>query len=421
MAANIDKSKRDFLAMGCFGCLLAGSQCGDALAAAGAGEKRGLFSGKVLNPCFDGLPARLRDHAFTQRAFEGLRAEKVWDVHAHLLGNGDSGSGCKISPKLESLLYPLQFLQKKFFLNGACVDEKRGQVDVDYVARLQRLMADFPVGYKLMLLAFDRAHAVDGALLAEDSAFYVPNQYCAKVVGETTTRFAYAASIHPYREDAVDALNTAVLSGAKAIKWLPSAMGIDPANPRCDAFYQAAVKHNIPIISHAGQERAVKGVHAQQFGNPLRLQRALDRGVKVIVAHCASMGEDADESGTMVESFSLFEKMMAIKSHEGQLFGDVSAITQTNRAPYLARVLGHADWQTRLLNGSDYPLPGVVPLFNIGKLVGNGWLRADVAVHLTAVREYNPLLFDFLLKRHLRVNGAKFEAPVFETARIFGG
>jgi uncharacterized protein len=415
----MNTSKRDFLKMGCFSCLLVGSTCGDALATTPTAPKRGLFSGAVLNACEVGLPPALRDHPFTQSAFEGLQADKVWDVHAHLLGNGDSGSGCKISPKLESLLYPLQFLQKKFFLNGACVDETRGRVDLDYVARLQTLMADFPAGYKLMLLAFDHAHTVDGTQLANDSAFYVPNKYCAKVASASATRFAFAASIHPYREDAAEALGLAVAQGAKAIKWLPSAMGIDPANPRCDAFYQAAVKHNIPIISHAGQERAVKGVHAQQFGNPLRLQRALDLGVKVIVAHCASMGEDADESGTMVESFSLFEKMMVIKSHEGQLFGDVSAITQTNRAPYLKRIMRHGEWQTRLLNGSDYPLPGVIPLFDVGKLVSNGWLRADVAVHLTAVREYNALLFDFLLKRHLRINGARFEAPVFETARVF--
>ena len=406
--------------MGCFSCLLVGAGCADANANAQVQtQARGLFTGNVLNACKQGLPANLRDHAFTRRAFEGLQADKVWDVHAHLLGNGDSGSGCQISPKLESLLYPMQFLQKKFFLNGACVDENLKRVDLDYVARLQLLMADFPAGYKLMLLAFEHAHAVDGAQLIKESAFYVPNEYCAKVASASAARFAFAASIHPYREDAAQALGDAVARGAKAVKWLPSAMGIDPANPRCDAFYQTAVKLNIPIISHAGQERAVKGVHAQQFGNPLRLRRALDQGVKVIVAHCASMGEDADESGTIVESFSLFEKMMAVKSHEGQLFGDVSAITQTNRAVYLPRILGHRDWQTRLLNGSDYPLPGVIPLFNVGKLVSNGWLAADVAAHVTAVREYNPLLFDFLLKRHLRVSGAKFEAPVFETARIF--
>ena len=51
---------------------------------------------------------------------------------------------------------------------------------------------------------------------------------------------------------------------------------------------------NLPLISHAGLERAVLGREAHDFGNPLRLRRALDAGVRVVVAHCASLGEDRD-------------------------------------------------------------------------------------------------------------------------------
>ena len=39
--------------------------------------------------------------------------------------------------------------------------------------------------------------------------------------------------------DAVAALEQAVRDGARAVKWLPSAMGIDPASSRCDPFFQA--------------------------------------------------------------------------------------------------------------------------------------------------------------------------------------
>ena len=43
------------------------------------------------------------------------------------------------------------------------------------------------------------------------------------------------------------------------------------------------------------------------FGNPLRLRRALDAGVRVVVAHCASMGQDRDldrgAAGPLVDSF----------------------------------------------------------------------------------------------------------------------
>ena len=68
-------------------------------------------------------------------------------------------------------------------------------------------------------------------------------------------------------------------------------MGIDPQSPRCDRFYAALAAANLPIISHAGRELAVAGGN-QDFGNPLRLRHALDHGVRVVLAHCASDGDD---------------------------------------------------------------------------------------------------------------------------------
>ena len=35
------------------------------------------------------------------------------------------------------------------------------------------------------------------------------------------------------------------------------------------------------------------------------------------------------------------------------------------------------------------------------------------------IREYNPLLFDFVLKRHLRSNGKALSNSVFETRKFF--
>jgi len=280
-------------------------------------------------------------------------------------------------------------------------------------------MNEFPPGFRSMLLAFDEAHAANGMPMKGATAFHVPDRYAAQVAEHQSDRFLWVASIHPYRTDAVDALAEAVRGGACAIKWLPSAMGIDPLAPQCDAFYAALAKHDLPLISHAGHERAIKGAHQQHFGNPLRLRRGLEHGVRVVVAHCASMGEDLDAQGRTVESFSLFEQMMAEKRYQGRLYGDISALPQTNRAPYLERILAHPAWQGRLLNGSDYPLPGVMPLFSVAELVNRGWLGKDVGDHVRRVREYNPLIFDFLVKRHLRINGSRFDNQVFETARIF--
>ena len=125
------------------------------------------------------------------------------------------------------------------------------------------------------------------------------------------------------------------------------------------------------------------GREAHDFGNPLRLRRALDAGVRVVVAHCASMGEDRDldrgANGPYVESFSLFVRLMDEK-YEKRLFGDISAMTQVNRAgPALARVIESERWHARLLNGSDYPLPGVMPIFSVDYLVSLGLIAGSAA------------------------------------------
>jgi mannonate dehydratase len=179
---------------------------------------------------------------------------------------------------------------------------------------------------------------------------------------------------------------------------------------------------NLPLISHAGVERAVLGREAHDFGNPLRLRRALDAGVRVVTAHCASLGQDRDldRGGAMVESFSLFERMMSQPQYEKNLFADISAMTQVNRAgPHLAAVIERSEWHARLLNGSDYPLPGVMPIFSVDYLASLKLVDEKAAPILKEIRLHNPLLYDFVLKRHLRSRGKAFAARVFETRKFF--
>ncbi len=377
----------------------------------------------LLNPCKVQLPDRLRQHELTRAAWDGLDASQVWDVHAHLLGDGKSGSGCWISPKMDSIFYPQQFLQRKFFENGACASDDDGGLDDSYLARLANLIDEFPPGAGMMLFAFDHTHNANGVKDLSRAAFHVPDRYALNIAKRFPTRFRAVASVHPYREDALEALAHAKREGAIAVKWLPSAMGIDPASASCDKFYEALKTHNLPLITHAGQERAVRGAHVQHFGNPLRLRRALDHGVTVVVAHCASMGEDRDldrgPNGAYVSCFKLFERLMDDKRYEKNLLADISATPQTNRAAVLEQIIERDHWHPRLLNGTDYPLPGVVPLFSVDGLVERGWLKIDEANVIKEIREYNPVLFDFVLKRTLRVNGKRLSNNVFETARHF--
>ncbi len=379
----------------------------------------------LMNACRTGLPAALRTHALVQAAWAGLSPSKVWDVHAHLLGDGKSGSGCWINPHMQSIFYPEQYLQRKFIVNGACVDDGAASLDEDYVARLAQLIGEFPSGAGMLLFAFDHTYTETGKADLPRAAFHVPDRHAAAIAGRFPDRFRWVASIHPYRPDAIEALDHAVQGGAVAVKWLPSAMGIDPASPRCNDFYTALAKYDLPLITHAGQERAVKGAHQQHFGNPLRLRRALDHGVRVVMAHCASMGQDRDlDSGRggkaiEVESFALFERLMRERHYEGRLFADISAMPQLNRADYLAKIIVREEWHARLLNGSDYPLPGVIPLFSVDALVEKGWLQKAEGSVLKQIREYNPLMFDFALKRSLRVDGRKLGDSIFETRAFF--
>jgi predicted TIM-barrel fold metal-dependent hydrolase len=357
-------------------------------------------------------------------AWDGLDASQVWDAHSHLIGTGDSSSGIYINPRMESALNPQHYARRLFFLNGGCAyDGPGGSVDRAYVRRLLNVMDGMRRGAKMLLFAFDRAYGADGRRDDERTAFYIPDGYVREVAREHARYFEWVCSIHPYRADAVEALERAKAEGARAVKWLPAAMGIDPASPRCDRFYEAAARLRMPIVSHAGLERAVLGGE-QSHGNPLRLRRALDAGVRMVVAHCASMGTDADldkgPNGPQVDSFELFARLMDNPRYGKNLFGDISAMTQVNRAgPALVKVIERADWHPRLLNGSDYPLPGIMPLFSVDYLQSLKLVQPSAAPVLKEIRSHNPLLFDFVLKRHLRSNGKALSKSIFETQKFF--
>lgn len=392
-------------------------------AAATATAWRGWPEQGFINPCGAALPPALANHELVRAAWEDIDPAEVWDCHAHLVGTGDSGSGVWISPKMQSPLHPVQYAQRHFYLNAGCTHDAPGRIDQSYVERMHNLLDGMRPGVKLLLLAFDFTHRSDATPWTDATTFHTPNAYAARVARAHPRHFEWAASVHPYRADCIEALESAARDGARAVKWLPAAMNIDPASPQCDRFYAALKRLDLPLITHGGMERAVHAGN-QDLGNPLRLRRALEHGIRVVVAHCASIGTDRDldrgANGPLLPSFALFTRLMDEHRHEGRLFGELSAMTQLNRAgPALATVVRRSDWHHRLLNGSDYPLPGIMPLYSVDAMVELKFIRPVLAPVLTAVRRHNPLLFDFVLKRHLEVGGRRLARGVFETRSFF--
>lgn len=406
----MNRSRRRLLAAACGAAALGG--CSFTL-------EHGLF-----NPCLQSLPTDPASEDVIRTAWDGIDAAQVWDCHAHLVGEGDSGSAIWLNPASRSPAWPRLYAQRVFYLNAACAQGGEGTIDDALVERMKRLLDGMRPGAKVILLALDWHHAEDGEPLQQASAFSVPDEYAMAVARRHPRHFEWAASIHPYRRDCLTALRAARTNGARAIKWLPPIMGIDPGSPRCDAFYAELARLDLPLITHGGGEGAAGFGDRQHLGNPLRLRRALEHGVRIVVAHCATLGEDRDldqgEHGPYVESFALFARLMDDPRYGARLHGDLSAVAQVNRARNgLARLLQREEWHARLFNGSDYPLPGVVPLHSMSQLVQLGLLEPALAPALARIRDYNPLLFDFVLKRHLRSGTARFAKRVFETRRFF--
>jgi mannonate dehydratase len=165
----------------------------------------------------------------------------------------------------------------------------------------------------------------------------------------------------------------------------------------------------------------VPGAGRDEFGNPLLARVPLEAGVRVVMAHCASLGHalDTDKpSAPRVPAFDLFARLMDERAHEALLLGDLSAVQQINRKAGVVRTLiERDDWHGRLLHGSDYPLPGIPVLTRPQRLADAGLLDAAAVPVLVQIREHNPLLFDFVLKRSLRAGGRAWPAAVFETRR----
>lgn len=342
------------------------------------------------------------DQQYADEMLAGLKLDAIWDMHVHIVGLGAGGTGIYVHPEMTSGWHPMRSLQFDVYREIAGIQSEE-TADADYIRTLMQLHRLTNPAGKFLMMAFDYAVDEKGDEQPERSTFFVPNRYAAELAAAHTELEAIA-SIHPYRKDAVERLEEAAKAGAVAVKWLPNAMGMDPASPLCDEFYDAMERLNLPLISHAGHEYAVDGSAWQELGNPLRLRRALEHGVRVIVAHCASYGSSDDlDRGGRAPSFDLFTRMFEEESWGDQLLGDFSVITALNRSGRpLRTILERRDWHRRLVHGSDWPLPAIGPAISLRQLKFNGYLDENALDRLSSIRNANPMLFDLLLKRALR-------------------
>lgn len=360
-----------------------------------------------------------------KRSYEDIDPEQLIDHHTHIAGLGVGDSGAFINPKMRTWRHPFHRLKFKVYMSSAAVSDER-QADKEFVERLASLVQHIPQHGRHRLLAFDKNYQRDGSVNLNKTEFYVPNAYVFQLAERYPDLFVPNISVNPYRPDALRELERWASRGARVVKWLPNAMGIDPSDPACDSFYKKMKELDLILLSHGGEEKAVEAEEDQKLGNPLLLRRALDHGVKVIVAHCAGLGsnEDLDDpERKSVPNFDLFMRLMDDKKYEGLVFGEISAMTQFNRVGKpLTTILTRSDWHGRLVNGSDYPLPAVNILIRTKPLQKLAYLTAAECESLKEIYQFNPLLFDFVLKRTIKVPGTdrRLPASVFMTNSALG-
>ena len=356
--------------------------------------------------------------ALIKDAFKNIDSSKLIDYHSHLVGLGKGNTGLFVNPEMHSCLHPYKRMKFHIYMSGSGIKNIE-KADQQYITRMTDMISHIENAGKYHILAFDKNYRRNGNVDLTLTEFYVPNEYVFKIAKKYPDYFIPTISINPYRKDALIELEKWAKKGARFIKWLPNSMGINPSDKKIEPYYRMMKKYNMVLLSHAGEEAAVDAKEAQKLGNPLLLRKPLDMGVKVIVAHCASLGKniDSEKPGNReVENFDLFMRLMDEKKYDGLLFGDISAITQANRLSHpLKTIILRRDLHHRLVNGSDYPLPAINIVIRTRSLLKEGFINKKEREFLNEIFDYNPLLFDFVVKRIVKAPGTnkKLSASIF--------
>jgi predicted TIM-barrel fold metal-dependent hydrolase len=270
----------------------------------------------------------------------------VIDIHCHTAGIGAGNSGCFISRAMQRS-WKTRFYFKSFGVSEA---ELQREGDVLILRRLSERLAAASRVQAAVVLALDGVVDSRGELDRDRTEIYIPNDYLAAQCRQYHN-LLFGASINPLRRDALDRLDAVVADGAVLVKWLPSIQGADPADPKLVPIYRRLAELRLPLLTHTGTEASFTRAD-NTLADPARLRLALEQGVTVIAAHCASNGKNCGEQN--------LQRLLPLFDEFPNLYADMSALTLANRLGHLQRILRHAVLHDRLLYGSDMPLPATV-------------------------------------------------------------
>ncbi len=326
----------------------------------------------------------------------------VIDIHVHFGAPHDEESGCYWSKKFtQTAAYYAMLLMARSLFKKINISQIRKQ--------LLNMIDGSKYVDQCVLLALDQVYDSQGNLHQEWTHLYVPNRYLAALAAENN-HILFGASVHPYRKDWSDELETCLAQKAVLCKWIPSSQQIDPSHPSCVPFYKKLADIQLPLLCHVGPEYTIPTSDNlyHEFNNPKYLRVALDLGVTVILAHCGMPyfgWLDEDYQDDFREFLRLFEES---EKNDWQLYADLSAICSPLRTQYLKIIKERLEKipVTRLLFGSDYPVPLSEFSFHQSPHFFS-WLR-----HVLRVA----LMKNYLDKNYLLIKEMQFGDSVFTNA-----
>ncbi len=262
---------------------------------------------------------------------------KTLDLHVHLFGLGDSGSGCRMSKAISNGRL-FGYLKSMLKLNDPSntLDEQYEQVLANQIAA-----SDLT---KAAVLAQDAVYDSNGKPDWEATSFYVPNKYLFEVTARHAELMVPCPSINPNRVDAIDELNRCHQLGAPMLKIHPPTQNVDLLDPKHLPFFRRCQELGMIVLVHTGHEHSAP-IFSKELAAPRKLRSCLEEGCTVVACHAGS--------GWFTDRPDYLGEFLALINRFPNLWGDTAVLGTAMRFADFGRLLeAGAMVRDRLLHGS---------------------------------------------------------------------
>jgi predicted TIM-barrel fold metal-dependent hydrolase len=212
---------------------------------------------------------------------------------------------------------------------------------------------------KIALFGIDEKIDESGNILHKDTTVCASNEEVVGIYEKYTDIIIPFFSINPLRINALELIDKYADMGFKGAKFMQNYWEIDTNDAKFIPYYEKLKSRNLPVIFHIGSESSLPSNKMYESLDMINLPLKL--GVKVIVAHMALNYEPLRVLRALRRNPKYFPKeyftLLDMLEKYDNLYADISALLTPVRAKVLRHLSLHKKVHSKLLYGSDYPVP----------------------------------------------------------------